>query len=183
MPNLKPVNPAEATGKAKQLFDAVEKQLGMVPNMMRLMANSPAVLDAYLAFGAALSEGSLTGKLREQIAIAVAEANACNYCLSAHSVLGKLAGLGPEDLSAARHAGATEAKSAAALRFAVNVVRERGHLPVSEVDALRTAGYTDGEVGEIIAAVAVNIFTNYFNHITATEIDFPVVKTAAASAR
>jgi uncharacterized peroxidase-related enzyme len=181
MPNLKPVNPSEAAGKAKQLFDAVEKNLGMVPNMMRLMVNSPAVLQAYLAFSGALAEGSLTAKLREQIALAVANVNECNYCLSAHNVLGKLAGLSKEDLGAAQHAEAADAKTAAALGFAVKVVRARGHLQVAEVDALRAAGYTDGEVAEIIATVAVNIFTNYFNHIVATEIDFPVVKTAAAA--
>ncbi len=180
MANLKPVNPGEVTGKVKQLFDVLQQKLGMVPNLAKVLANSPAALNAYLSFSGALSEGKLSAKTREQIAVAVANINTCDYCLSAHNALGKLAGLGADDLSLAQSAEAHDPKTAAALRFAVKVVRERGLLSVSEVESLRPAGYSDGEIVEIVAAVALNIFTNYFNHIAGTEIDFPVVKTTAA---
>ena len=121
----------------------------------------------------------IPAKTGEQIAIAVANANSCEYFLSAHTALGKLAGLGADDLTRAQNAEARDAKTAAALRFAVKVVRDRGLLPPSEVDALRSAGFTDGEVAEIVAAVVLNIFTNYFNHIAGTEIDFPVVHSSS----
>ena len=176
---LKAIDPAVTTGKTKQLFDALQQKLGMVPNLTKVLANSPAALNAYLGFSGALSEGKLSAKTREQIAVAVANINTCDYCLSAHNALGKLAGLGADDLSLAQSAEAHDPKTAAALRFAAKVVRERGILPVSEVESLRAAGYSDGEIVEIVAAVALNIFTNYFNHIAGTEIDFPLVKTAA----
>jgi uncharacterized peroxidase-related enzyme len=182
MSNLKKIDPTEATGKSKQLLDAVQQKLGGVPNMFRIMANSPATLEAYLNFNASLATGSLGAKLREQIAVAVAEANTCNYCLSAHTALGKLAGLTAEQLEAARN-GNAESKPAAALHFAQAIVRNRGSVESKDLTALRTAGFGDGEIAEIIATVAVNIFTNYFNHITNPEIDFPVVKAASASAR
>jgi uncharacterized peroxidase-related enzyme len=175
MQTLKSIDNAGATGKTKQIFDGMQKNLGTVPNLIRVLANSPAALNAYVSFDGALAQGTLSAKTREQIAIAVANANSCDYCLSAHTVLGKLAGLGESELLSAQDAAAEDAQTAAALRFAVKVVRDRGHLPASEVDALRSAGYTDGEVAEIVAAVAINIFTNYFNHIAGTDIDFPAI--------
>jgi uncharacterized peroxidase-related enzyme len=179
MANMKPVNPPEATGKVKQLFDVLQQKLGMVPNLAKMLANSPAALNAYLSFSGALSEGMLSAKTREQIAVAVANVNTCDYCLSAHNALGKLAGLNADDLSLAQKAEARDQKTAAALRFAVKAVRERGLLPVSEIESLRAAGHSDGEIVEIIAAVALNIFTNYFNHLAATDIDFPIVRSVA----
>ena len=146
---------------------------------MRVLANSPAALNAYMSFSGALAEGKLSARIREQLAIAVANANSCDYCLSAHNALGKLAGLTTDDLTLAQNAEAADQKTAAALRFAVEVVRKRGQLPPSDVATLRTVGFSDGEVAEIIAAVALNIFTNYFNHIAGTEIDFPVIKATA----
>ena len=179
MQTLKSIEVATATGKTKQIFDSLQKKLGTVPNITRVLANSPAALNAYASFSGALAEGTLPAKTREQIAIAVGNANNCDYCLSAHTALGALAGLDATDLKLAQGAEASDAKTATALRFAVKVVRERGLLAASEVDTLRSAGYTDGEVAEIIGAVALNIFTNYFNHIAGTEIDFPVVHSTA----
>ncbi len=175
MQTLPSLDTAAATGKTKAIFDTMQKNLGTVPNLLRALANSPAALNAYVSFSGALAEGKLSAKTREQLALAVANANSCEYCLSAHSALGKLAGLGQDDLIAAQKGEAQDPKTAAALAFAVKVVRDRGQLPASEVDTLRAAGFTDGEVAEIIGAVALNIFTNYFNHIAGTEIDFPVV--------
>jgi len=177
---LKNIDPASATGKTKQIFDGLQKNLGTVPNLMRTLATSPAALTAYMSFSGALGEGELSATTREQIAIAVANANSCDYCLSAHNALGKLAGLNTDDLARAQHAEAVDERTTAALRFAVEVVRKRGLLPASEIVTLRTAGYSDGEVTEIVAAVALNIFTNYFNHLAGTEIDFPMVKATVA---
>ena len=175
MQTMKSIDPATATGKTKQVFDGLQKALGTVPNLTRVLANSPAALNAYVRFDSALAEGTLPRKTREQIAIAVANANSCDYCLSAHTVLGKGAGLTDDELVLAQTATAPDAKISAALQFATRVVQTRGLLPASEVDAVRAAGYTDGEVAEIVGAVALNIFTNYFNNVAGTEIDFPVV--------
>ncbi len=180
MQTLKRIEPAVATGKTKQIFDAFQRSLGTVPNLMRTLANSPAALNAYVSFSGALNEAQLPAPLREQIAIAFANTNYCDYCLSAHSALGKLAGVSDADLTRARTADAADEKAAAALRFAVNVVRERGRVPSSEVEALRAFGYSDGDIAEIVAAVALNMFTNYFNPIAGTEIDFPVVHATSA---
>ncbi len=177
---LKPIDPAGAAGKTKELFNAIEQRLGRIPNMARLMANSPAIFGAYLGFNEAFQTAALSEELRVLIAVVVAEANGCDYGLSVANALGRLAGLSADDLTAARRAEANDAKTATALRFAARMVQERGHLPASEVDALRSAGFTDGEVVEIIAAVALNIFRNYFNLIAGTEIDFPLVRTTQA---
>jgi uncharacterized peroxidase-related enzyme len=180
MQTLKTVDPAGARGKTKQIFDNLQKNLGVVPNLMRTLANSPAALNAYMSFNAALGKGKLPAQLREQLAIAVANVNSCGYCLSAHNALGKLAGLASDDLALAQNAEAGDAKAAVALRFAAAVVRQRGMLATSEIETLHSAGYTDGEIAEIIAVVAINIFTNYFNHIAGTNIDFPVVRPTPA---
>lgn len=182
MPTIKPVDPARASGTTKQLFEAVERKLGVIPNMIRLLANSPAALNAYLGFSGALSEGSLPAKLQEQIAITVADNNDCAYCLSAHTALGKLAGLDGEELTAAQRGQAKDGKTTAALRFATKMVRNRGQLSPSDVETLKAAGFDDAQVAEVIAAVALNIFTNYFNNIVQPEIDFPAVKTSQAIA-
>ena len=179
MQTIPTVDPASATGKTKQIFDTLEKALGTVPNLMRTLANSPAALNAYMSFNAALGVARLPAALREQLALTVANVNSCDYCLSAHSALGKLAGLASNDLFLAQNAEASDAKAAAALRFAAALVRQRGLVPASEVGRLRAAGYSDGEIAEIVAVIAINLFTNYFNHIAGTEIDFPVVHATA----
>ena len=176
MQNLKRLNPADATGKTKGIFDALQKSLGTVPNLMRTLGNSPAALNAYMGFNAALGESKIPATLRELLAVTVANANACDYCLSAHNALGKLAGLSSDDLSLAQNAEAHDHKTGVALRFAAAIVQKRGMLGASDVKTMHNAGYSDGEIAEIIAVVAINIFTNYFNHIAGTDIDFPVVK-------
>jgi uncharacterized peroxidase-related enzyme len=182
MPRINPVNPAETTGKTRRLLDGVQAKLGLTPNLMKTLATAPAALEAYLNFGAALSTGTLAPQFREQIAIAVAQANSCEYCLSAHSALGSLAGLTPEELQASREARSADAKRDAGLRFAQAIVVQRGEVSDAALAQVRQAGYTDGEITEIVANVAVNIFTNYFNHVAQTEVDFPVVPVAMAAA-
>lgn len=175
MPRLTAIDPTTATGKAKELLDGVKAKIGMVPNLMRTYANSPAALEAYLNFSGALGNGLLPAKLREQIALAVADANACEYCLSAHTALGKMVGLQENEIAASRQAHSSDAKIEAALQFAHQLVVKRGEVSDSEVQAVRDAGYSDGEITEIVAHVALNIFTNYFNHVAQTVVDFPKV--------
>jgi uncharacterized peroxidase-related enzyme len=182
MARLKAIDPTTTTGKAKELLNGVQKTLGMTPNMMRAMANSPAVLEGYLNFGEALGKGRLGAKLREQIALTVAEINACEYCLAAHTALGKLAGLGADELSSSRHATSADPKVEAALVFARHLVVTRGEVDAAQVALVRDAGYGDGEIAEIVGNVAINIFTNYFNTFAQTEVDFPKVSAQGSPA-
>ncbi len=175
MQRLTAVNPAEATGKAKQLLDGVQSKLGMTPNLMKTLASGPAALEAYLNFGAALGTGKLDAKFREQIALAVAQANSCEYCLSAHSAIGKMVGLKPEEIAASREAHSADAKRDAGLHFVQALVVQRGMVSDQDLAHVKTAGYTDGDIAELVANVAVNIFTNYFNHVARTDVDFPHV--------
>jgi uncharacterized peroxidase-related enzyme len=176
MSRIRAVNPAEATGKAKDLLDAAQKKLGITPNMMKTMAQSHAVLEAYLNFSEALASGSLNAKEREQIALAVGEANGCGYCVSAHTAIGKIVGLSEDDINYSRQSSSGDVKTDAALKFARTIVLERGEVSDADVQKVREAGFSDGEIAEIIANVSLNIFTNYFNHIAGTEIDFPKVE-------
>jgi uncharacterized peroxidase-related enzyme len=174
MTRIHPVQ-RNTNSKTQQLFDTVEKKMGMVPNLISTMANSPAVAQAYLGFSQALSGGTLSAALREQIALTVSETNQCDYCVSAHSYLGGKAGLSETELIDARHGTASDQKTDSALVFARKIVDDRGHVTDEDVEELRQVGYTDGEISEIIANVALSIFTNYFNHVANTEIDFPQV--------
>ena len=182
MPRLSAVDPARATGKAKDLLDAVKAKLGLTPNMMRTMVGSPAVLEGYLSFGTAVAGGLLPAPLREQIALAVAEANGCDYCLSAHTALGRLAGLKDEEIAKSREGASADPRAEAALRFAVAVVAGKGEVSDAESARVRGTGFTDGQIAEILGHVAVNVFTNYFNKAAETVIDFPRVEAARKTA-
>lgn len=179
MTRIQPVTNPE--GKAADLFGAITKQMGSVPNIFKTMANSPATLEGFLGFSGALGNGVLSPALREQIALTTAGANGCDYCASAHTVMGKGAGLEADEITNSISGQANDAKTQAALTFARNITANRGNLSDGELQAVRDAGYNEAEIVEIIAHVGVNLFTNYFNHIAATEIDFPVVNTDAAS--
>lgn len=161
---------------AKPFLEAVQKQLGVTPNLFRVVANSPAALEGYLGLNGALGKGQLDARTRERIALAVAELNGCDYCLSAHTYLGKnLAKLDDAEIAANREGGSHDATADAAVRFAATIVRERGHVSNADVQAVKAAGYTDGQVIEIVLHVALNTLTNYVNEVAKTEIDFPVV--------
>ena len=179
MPRIEPVDAARATGKARQLLDDFQTEWGMVPNIVRTLAHAPEVLEGYVSFERSLGRGALSAGLREQIAVAVAEANQCRYCLAAHSAVGRAVGLSDEALADARRGPSPDRKVEAALQFARNIVTERGSVDDDDVRQLRDAGYTDQETVEIIANVSLNIFTNYFNHIVGTEVDFPEVRKPA----
>ena len=175
MQRIQAINPADTTGKTRKLLDGVQAKLGITPNLMTTLAAAPAALEAYLTFGAALGNGSLDAKFREELALAVAQANSCEYCLAAHTALGQLAGLTPEEIATARNSHAADAKRDAGLQFAQAIVVQRGEISDAAFQNLRAAGYTEGEIAEIVANVAINIFTNYFNLVARTEVDFPRV--------
>lgn len=170
-----------APAASRPLLEGVKKMLGSVPNLFRLTANSPAALEGYLGLNGALARGSLTPQTRERIALAVAEINGCDYCLSAHAYLGKnVAGLDEAEIAANRAGGSSDPKADAAVRFAAKLVRDRGQATQADVSAVRMAGYGDAEIVEIVAHVALNTLTNYLNEAFDTPIDFPVVSATAA---
>jgi len=170
-----------ANGKAKQLLEAVQSKLKMTPNMTRVMANSSAVLEGYLSFNGALAGGKLSAKLREEIALAVGEQNGCQYCVSAHTAIGKLTGLTDTEIEDARDGRSNSIKPAAALAFALKVLAGKGQVTDADFEAVRQAGFGDDEIAEIIAHVALNVFTNYFNLAVATEVDFPKISLRQAA--
>lgn len=173
MQRINAIDPQTATGTVKSLLDGVQQKLGFVPNLMRTLAVSPATLDSYLSFGERLGHGILSAKLREQLALTIAYSNSCEYCLAAHTAIGGLLGLTPSQLEAAYTAESTDPQIAAALQFAQEVVRNQGHVSEEELAAVRQAGYSDAEIAEIVGHVALNVFTNYFNSIAQTDVDFP----------
>ncbi len=173
----------EAAPVASQpLLEAVKAQLGVVPNLFRLVANSPAALEGYLGLSGALGKGSLPPPTRERIALAVAEINGCSYCLSAHTYLGKnLARLDDAEITANRNGASNDPKADAAVRFAAKVARERGHVAEEDLRAVKMAGYDDAQLIEIVLHVALNTWTNYINEVAKTDIDFPVVEARKAA--
>lgn len=163
----------KAPSKVKEFYEAIQKKLGRIPNIFLNMGNSPAVLEGYLNFNEAISHTSLSPKLREQIALTVGQANNCHYCLSAHTTIAKGSGLKEEEIIQARQGHAQDSKTQAILKFVKQVVDLKGHLKNTDIAALKAAGVTDTELVEIIMVISINIFTNYFNHITDPKIDFP----------
>lgn len=177
-----PATLADAPEKARPLLEAVQAQLGSVPNMFRLIATSPQALEGYLGMSNALGRGALPAATRERIALAVAEANGCDYCLSAHTYLGKnLARLDDAEITANRSGASNDPKADAAVRFAARVVAARGRVAEADFAAVRAAGYTDAQIVEIVQHVALNTWTNYFNEVFGTEIDFPAVEARKAA--
>ncbi len=175
MQRITAIKHEESTGKSKELLDGVKSKLGFVPNMIATMASSPAVLEAYLNFSGALGS-SLNAKLREQIALTVAEINGCGYCAAAHSAIGKMSGLDDRAIESARHASSNDPKTDAALKFSSALVVSRGKASPADLEAITSAGFTEKEISEIVANVALNIFTNYFNETATTEVDFPAIE-------
>jgi uncharacterized peroxidase-related enzyme len=178
-----PATVEAAPAASRPLLEAVKKQLGVVPNLFRLVATSPVALESYLGLSGALNKGALPAATRERIALAVAEFNGCSYCLSAHTYLGKnLAKLDDAEITANRNGASNDPKADAAVRFAVKVVRERGHVSEADVNAVKAAGYDDAQVIEIVLHVALNTWTNYINEVAKTDIDFPAVSAARRAA-
>jgi uncharacterized peroxidase-related enzyme len=178
------IDRSTATGPTRELLDAVQAAFGATPAMFRATANSPAALQAMWGFFGALSAsggGTLGAKLGEQVAVAVAERNGCHYCLAAHTLLGRKAGASEAEMAAAQGGEAADARTAAALRFAVALVERRGRVDAEAVQALKASGFDDGQVVELVAHVALNLFTNYVNNALGTPVDFPAVKLKLAA--
>lgn len=175
MPHIRPLDVAQATGDTAKALAAVKAQLGTVPNMFATLAHAPGALHFYLQGADALGRGGLSAGERELVALAVAEANACAYCLAAHTAIGGLVGLNPDAIDAARDGRGTNPRDAAIAGLARRIVVTRGRLEAADLSAARAAGLTDADVLETIAVVALNVFTNYVNHVAGTEVDFPAV--------
>lgn len=169
------------TPDRKALLEQIHGAFGATPNMFRAVANSPAALKSMWGSFGALGEGVIPAKLGEQIAVAVADRNGCEYCLAAHTALGRKAGASAEEMSAAQGGNAADPKTAAALRFALKLVEARGQVGDADVQAVRAAGFGDQEIVEILAHVALNLFTNYVNVAFAVPVDFPAVKLRRAA--
>lgn len=174
MSRIQSIPPEKASVELKEIYTAIENQMGKVPNIFLNMGNSATVLKGYLNLNEAATHTSLNPKLREQIALTVSQTNQCNYCLSAHTLLGKLAGLPDQDVLLARHGESTDPKSKAILYFVKKVVENRARVNDQDVVTLKAAGISDTELVEIILVIMQNMFTNYFNHITDPKIDFPL---------
>lgn len=166
---------------ARPLLQAVNRQIGSVPNLFRLVANSPAALEGYLGMSGALAKGRLPAPTRERIALAVAQINACGYCLAAHTYLGShVAKLSDAEIAANRQGRSDDAQADAAVRFAARVATQRGHVSDADVAAVKAAGYDDGQIVEIVQHVALNTWTNYINEVARTVVDFPEALPLAA---
>ncbi len=182
MSRIPALDPVAATGKTHDLFTAMKSKLGKVPNLMRTLGHSPAALEGYLGLSGALAAGTLPPKVREQLALTVAEANGCDYCLAAHSLVGKVAGLTPDAILAARRATASDPKTDALLKFASAVVATRGLVSDAALADARAAGVSDPELVETVAPVALNLLTNSANHVAHTAVDFPPATALPAAA-
>ncbi len=181
MPRIQPIDPATATGEAATHLATARKMFGGTPNLVTTAANAPSSLGAMLGMFAYMGKGTLGARVGEQIAITVAQSNGCGYCLSAHTALGKMHGLDPAELAAAKRAGSVTPKTAAILKLALAINQHRGQVSDGVLAEARKAGITDAEIVEVVGHVALNVFTNYLNNVCETAIDFPVVALDAAA--
>jgi len=170
-----PLDPKSAAGKTKKMFDEMQAKFGMVPHLFRVLGNAPAALEAYVNFSSALHGGALDTKVQEQIGLAVAESNLCDYCLSAHIILGRKAGLTEDEIADAIRARAADPKTDAILKLARSIIIQRGEITGTDLQHARDAGLTDTPIVELVANVVLNIFMNYLDHVARTAMDFPEV--------
>lgn len=176
------LEPSQATGQTRKILERIQAKLGRIPNLVSVMANSPATLQGYVALGEAQQASLFSKAFQEQMALAVAEANQCAYCLSAHTALGKMNKLSDDEMLRNREGTSEDARTETALRFAQNVVRTRAMISDEDLSHLRRAGYSDGEIIEIVFNVVANILTNYINHVAGTLVDFPEASSLDAKA-
>lgn len=168
----------EAGSEAQQVLAEVKKGMGMIPNLISSMAHAPAAVKAYLGFSGALSAGALNHAMQEQLALAIAGFNQCDYCASAHTMLGKSKGVSDSELASSLKAQSSDVKTEALMSFAIEVMQTKGNVSDNTLENLRNVGVSDEEIIEVVAHVALNCFTNFFNHVVKTEIDFPIINTA-----
>lgn len=182
MPRIQPIDPQTAQGKTRQLLDGMQNTLGMIPNIMRTLANAPAALEAYTGLIKALEGTRFDGRTREAIALLTSAENGCEYCAAAHTALGKMHGLAEQEMRDNLQGRSSDPARAAVLQFARAVIEKRGWVDDDDVNQARQAGLGDREITEIVATVAVTTFSTYFNHVAQTEVDFPAVKLNAREA-
>ena len=175
MSRIQTVTSESANPEQKELLDAIQAKLGMVPNFLQILAHSPDALKAFLGLHGIAESGSLTPQTRERIALIVAQGNSCEYCLSAHSAIGKKTGLSDSEIAANRAGTSQDAKAAAAVTFAHALNTNLGEVTQAEFNDVREAGYSDADIVEIITHVGMNILTNLIGKATRVEIDFPKV--------
>ncbi len=181
MSRINTVTAEQANNEQQALFDAIQSQLGMVPNFLRVFANSPSALKAFLGLHTIAGEGALDEATRERIALALAEQNACQYCVSAHSAIGRKTGLNGDEIEANRAGTSQDAKAAVAVKFAKSLSENTGEVTTSELLEVRNAGYSDAEIVEIITHVGMNLLTNILGKASQVEIDFPKVELKGAA--
>lgn len=181
MTRITSITSENANQEQQQLLDAIEQQLGMVPNFLKIFANSPSALRAFLGLHGIAGEGSLDEATRERIALTVAQKNSCEYCVSAHTALARKAGLDNEEIAANRAGSSLDTKAAAAVEFAQALVEHQGAVTNAELHAVRSAGYSESDIVEIITHVGMNILTNILGKASRVEIDFPKVDLKIAS--
>lgn len=181
MSRLNVVTHEAANAEQKALLEAIQSQLGMVPNFLKVLANSPAALKAFLGLHTIAGEGSLDPQTRERIALALAQQNACQYCVSAHNAIGRKVGLSGSEIEANRAGTSQDAKAAAAVRFARALAEHTGDISTGDLLAVRNAGYSDGQIVEIVTHVGMNLLTNILGKASQVEIDFPKIELKQAA--
>jgi uncharacterized peroxidase-related enzyme len=181
MSRINIVTTENANTEQKALLDAINSKLGMVPNFLKILANSPAALRAFLGLHGIAGEGTLDPQTRERIALGLAQQNACEYCLSAHSAIGRKAGLNAAEIEANRAGSSQDAKAAVAVKFARSLVENMGEVTSAEINEVRAAGYSDADIVEIITHAGMNVLTNLIGKASRVEIDFPKVELKLAA--
>lgn len=181
MSRINVVTNETATNEQRALLDAIHGQLGMVPNFLKVLANSPSALNAFLGLHGIANSGSLSLQTRERIALALAEQNSCQYCLSAHTAIGSSAGLTGDEIQSNRAGTSQDARASVAVRFARSLAEHKGEVTTAELLEMRNAGYTDADIVEVITHVGMNILTNILGKASRVEIDFPKVELKRAA--
>jgi uncharacterized peroxidase-related enzyme len=183
MPRLNVIQPANAAGPVREIFDELTAKMGKVINIFQGMGNSPAALKAYLQMAEALGDGELSPEDREAVYLGVSQANGCNYCVSAHTVIAKHAGMTDDQIKAIRKLDPLSEKHRALLTFVKRVMETKGNVSDADIAAVRSAGYTDGQIAESIAYIGLATYSNYFNHVFDTPLDFRLPKNSKARKR
>ena len=181
MSRITVIDHSNATAEQKDLLDAIQNKLGMVPNFLKVFANSPVALRSFLGLHAVANDGSLDAATRERIALALAQQNGCQYCVSAHTAIGRKTGLTTDEMAAARAGTSQDAQAAVAVRFARSLMQKNGEISTLELAEMRSAGYSDADIVEVITHVGMNFLTNILGKASRVEIDFPKVELTLAS--
>lgn len=176
MSRLKAILSEQAQGQVDELYATIRQSMGgMVPNVFQGLGNSPEVLRAYLQTSGCLSKGNLSDSEREIVALVVSQNNGCEYCLAAHTLVGGMHGLKPDEMQAIRRGDSRESKTAALVKFVQAILSQRGAVSDRELAEFKLAGFSDAQVPDVVLTIAMTVFTNYFNHVHRTTVDFPKV--------